>query len=158
MKDELIKINFLKKYKSLFFVTYVIDNFFYRINYIKKRLEEQKYNFKKEEQDSDFENDFIAILDNDDSFNIEVENINYIFFEISNNLEFYELLNKQLYILNISDNISINFSFNYQLKIIYNYQDIKSDYLVFDYINSIFILNINASIEKIKFNKELVNF
>lgn len=158
MKDELIKINFLKKYKSLFFVTYAIDNFFYRINYIKKRLEEQKYNFKKEEQDSDFENDFIEILDNDDSFNIEVENINYIFFEISNNLEFYELLNKQLYILNISDNISINFSFNYQLKIIYNYQDIKSDYLVFDYINSIFILNINASIEKIKFNKELVNF
>ncbi len=148
MNEELKNIKFLKEYDALFFVSKSIDCFFQRINFIKDK--NRKY-----------ENNDIYLIDslyNDDYFNSEVDNIIAIFSEISNNLELYNNLNKKLKLLNIEDNITVNLSYNFYSKIIYSYQKIQHNYLVFNHTNGYFILNIEASIEKMNLNKQLLNF
>lgn len=152
MNEELKKIKFLKQYDSLFFVSKAIDYFFERINFIEKKI---KNNYEKYEND---DIDLINSLYNDDYFNSEIDNITAIFSEISNNVYFYDKLNKNLNLLNIENKISVNLSYNFYSKIIYSYQKIQHNYLVFNHSNGYFILNIEASIEKMHLNKELLNF
>ncbi len=147
MIEELKKIQFLKNYDSLFFVINPIEHFNIRLNLIKNKI---KNNFD--------DIDLIDSLYNDDYFNSEVENISYIYNEICTNSDFYNKLNTDLKELNIHKNISINLRFNFNSKQIYGYQQIKHDYLVFEYMNGFYILNINASFEKINFKKQLLNF
>lgn len=152
MNEELKKIKFLKQYDSLFFVSKAIDYFFERINFIENKIKDN---------DEKYENDDIDLIDslyNDDHFNSEVDNITAIFSEISNNLDFYNNLNNKLKLLNIDDKITVNLSYNFYSKIIYSYQKIQHNYLVFNHTNGYFILNIEASIEKMNLNKQLLNF
>lgn len=147
MDQELKNIKFLKEYDALFFVSKSIDCFFQRINFVKNNInEKQKYNYS------------IDILYNDDYFNSEVDNITAIFSEISNNIDFYNNLNNKLKLLNIEQHLAVNLQYNFYDKTIYTYHKIKHDYLVFHHTHSYFVLNIEASIEKMNLNKELLNF
>jgi len=147
MNEELKNIKFLKEYDALFFVSKSIDCFFQRINFVKNNiLETQKHTYS------------IDILYNDDYFNSELDNITAIFSEISNNIDFYDTLNNKLKLLNIENHITVNLQYNFYDKTIYTYHKITHDYLVFNHSHSYFVLNIEASIEKMNLNKELLNF